>query len=167
MRRTLIALLASLPLFANAAATAEAAVTQLWKASSHAPGVAADVDTLARLFRHDGVVAGGRYANGSAVFQSIKAADYVASQRQPRPHGFYECEVSRHVTQYDRFATVYSVVETRRDPAASRAEYTGVNSIQLYRDDEGWKIFSLFYHVEKAGLPIALEGGKTGVCLHA
>lgn len=167
MYKTLAAVLLTFPLLGNAAATPEVAVAQLWKASSHAPGVAADTATLERLFRSDAVVAGGRYASGTPVFQATKAVDFIQGQRQARPHGFYECEVSRQVIQYDRFATVYSVVETRRDPAAPKADYTGVNSIQLYRDDTGWKIFSLFYHVEKAGLPIPLDGGKTGACLDA
>ena len=73
----------------------------------------------------------------------------------------------REVREYDRFATVYSVVETRRDPKAATADYTGVNSIQLYRDDDGWKIVSLYYHVGQPGMKVALDGGKTGVCLDA
>ncbi|KFI06198.1 nuclear transport factor 2 family protein [Massilia sp. BSC265] len=166
MRRLLPVVLACLPLLASAS-TPAAVVAELWQASSHAPGVAADVDRLQRLFRADAIVAGGIYQNGKPLFRSMKAVDFVASQRQARPHGFYECEVQREVKEYDRFATVYSVVETRRDPKAATAEYTGVNSIQLYRDDDGWRIVSLYYHVGQAGMTVPLDGGKTGVCLGA
>ena len=167
MRRSLFAVLACFPLFATASTTPAATVAALWKASSHAPGVPADAERLQQLFRGDAVVVGGRYQKDKPVFDAMKATDFVAAQRQARPHGFYECEVLREVREYDRFATVYSVVETRRDPAGVKADYTGVNSIQLYREDEGWKIVSLYYHVEKPGAPIPLGAGRTGVCLDA
>lgn len=110
---------------------------------------------------------GGIYHQGKPLFQAMKASDVVAALRKAQPEGFYECEVVREVKQHDRFATVYSVVETRRNKASVQADYTGVNSIQLYRDAEGWKIVSLYYHVAKAGTPVPLEGGTTGVCLSA
>ncbi|MFC0254073.1 hypothetical protein [Massilia consociata] len=167
MRRLLLAVLACNPLFATASTTPAAIVAAFWKASSHAPGVPADADRLQQLFRSDALVVGGRYQDGRPVFKSITANEFIAAQRQARPYGFYECEVVREVRQYDRFATVYSVVETRRDPTAAKADYAGVNSIQLYRDETGWKIVSLYYHVEKPGAPIPLDGGKTGACLEA
>lgn len=165
MRCVLPALLLSFPLYACASATPESVVAALWQASSHAPGVAADTDRLQKLFRSDGIVAGGVYRDGKPVFQTMNAMDFVASQRKARPHGFHECEVAREVKQHERFATVYSVVETRRDPKAAKADYTGLNSIQLYRDDQGWKIVSLYYHVGKPGAPVPLAGGKSGICL--
>lgn len=90
------------------------------------------------------IVAGGVYRDGQPRFQSTKAADFIADQRRVRPHGFHECEIVRDVREYDRFASVYSVVETRRDPKSAKADYVGVNSIQLYRDDGGWRIVSLY-----------------------
>ncbi|WP_027864909.1 nuclear transport factor 2 family protein [Massilia alkalitolerans] len=165
MRRLLPAILACLPLIASASAGPETVVAALWQASSHAPGVAADADRLQRLFRDDAIVAGGVYRDGQPRFQSVKAADFIAGQRQARPHGFHECEVVRDVKEYDRFATVYSVVETRRDPTSAKADYVGVNSIQLYRDDGGWKIVSLYYHVEKPGTPVPYQAPAGGACL--
>ena len=82
-----------------------------------------------------------------------------------RPTGFYECEVTREVKRQDHFATIYSVVESRTDPAAAKADFVGVNSIQLYQSEEGWQIVSLYYHVGKPGMPVPLEGGRSGVCL--
>ena len=160
-------LLAAVPAFATAADSPEAVVAALWQGLSHAPGVAADAARLETLFRSDAIVAGGRYRQDQPSFSSMKAAEFIAAQRAPRPTGFHECEVAREVRRYDRFASVYSVVESRRDPKAPKADFTGVNSIQLYRGEDGWKIVSLYYHVEKAGLPIPLDGGKPGVRLGA
>lgn len=167
MRHLLPVVFACFPVCAIASDTPAAVVAELWRASSHAPGVAADADRLQGLFRSDAMVTGGRYHEDKPVFQAVKARDFISAQRQARPHGFYECEVVREVREYDRFATVYSIVETRRDPKAAKADYTGVNSIQLFRDEAGWKIVSLFYHVARPGESVPLDGGKTGVCLGA
>lgn len=148
-----------------AAPSPEAAASTLWRALSHPPGVAADVAALEGLFHPDGVVIGARYRAGTPTLSIGKGSDFIAGMRQARPSGFYECEVARDVKQYDRFATVYSVVESRTNPAARKADFTGVNSIQLHRGDDGWKIVSLYYQVEKPGLPVPLQGGQTGVCL--
>jgi len=167
MRTLSILLLAAAPAFAGAADSPTAVVSALWQGLSHAPGAAADVARLETLFRSDAIVAGGRYRQDQPSFSSMKAAEFIAARRTARPAGFYECEIAREVRQYDRFASVYSVVESRSDPKAPKADFTGVNSIQLYRGEDGWKIVSLYYHVEKAGLPIPLDGGKPGVCLGA
>jgi hypothetical protein len=167
MRVLLSAVLVSFPILAAASTTPAATVAALWQASSHAPGAVPDAERLQKLFRSDTVVVGGIYRDGKPLFHTMKAQEFIAAQSKPKPHGFYECEVAREVREYDRFATVYSVVETRRDSTSAKADYTGVNSIQLYRDEEGWKIVSVYYHIEKPGMPIPLGGGKSGVCLGA
>lgn len=167
MRVLLSAVLVSFPILAAASTTPAATVAALWQASSHAPGAAPDAERLQKLFSSDTVVVGGIYRDGKPLFHTMKAQEFIAAQSRPKPHGFYECEVVREVREYDRFATVYSVVETRRDNTSAKADYTGVNSIQLYRDEEGWKIVSVYYHIEKPGTPISLAGGKSGVCLGA
>jgi hypothetical protein len=141
------------------------AVSTLWRALSHAPGAAADTAALSQLFHADAVVFGDRYRNGQATLTATKGQDFIASLKTVRAAGFYECEVARDIKEYDRFATVYSVVESRTDQGSARADFVGVNSIQLYRTDSGWQIVSLYYHVERPGAPVSLGNGKSGVCL--
>jgi hypothetical protein len=141
------------------------AVSTLWRALSHAPGVPANTAALDSLFHPDAVVFGGRYRNGQATLTATKGADFIAALKTVRPTGFHECEVARDIHEYDRFATVYSVVESRTDQGNAKADFVGVNSIQLYKTDSGWQIVSLYYHVERPGLPVALGNGKSGVCL--
>ena len=111
------------------------------------------------------MVYGARYRNGAAALSVARGTDFAAGIGRVGEKGFYECEVAREVRQYDRFATVYSVVESRNERSARKADFTGVNSIQLYRADDGWRIIGLYYQVELPGRPISLQGGKTGVCL--
>ena len=164
-RFVFLILVASCAGWASAAATPEAASAALWRGLSHAPGVAADTGALSRLFHPDGVVIGARYRGEAPTLSVDKGSDFIARLRQVRPTGFYECEVARQVKRQDRFATVYSVVESRTDPKAVKADFVGVNSIGLHQGEDGWKIVSLYYHVGKPDAPVPLEGGRSGVCL--
>jgi hypothetical protein len=145
--------------------TPERAVAALWRALSNEPGAAADVRTLGRLFHPAAVVFGTRSQEGKPELRAIPATEFVASQAGVSERGFHECEVSRSIQRYERLAVVYSVVESRADKKAARADFTGVNSIQLYLENGSWKILSLFYHVGEESAPVPLDGGRPGACL--
>ena len=154
------------PLCASAAeGTPEQAVSALWAALSNDPGANADLPVLKRLFHEDAVVFGGRYKDGAPVVRRSAAADFLKPYERAGEKGFYECEVSRVMQTYDRFAVAYSVVESRADRAAPVPDFVGVNSVQLYKVGTQWKILSLYYHVEKQGLLIPLDGGHSGKCI--
>jgi hypothetical protein len=165
MRRLLVSLLL-LPVLASATQnTPEETVSELWRALSNDPGASADVATLTRLFQPDAVVFGVHYKDSLASIRRTAIADFLHSQESVSGKGFYECEIARDVKVYDRFAVVHSVVESRRDKAAIRPALVGVNSIQLYKAGAEWKILSLYYQVEKEGLPIHSGDGMPGHCL--
>jgi hypothetical protein len=152
---------------ANAAdrSTPEGTVAALWRAMSHEAGVAADTATLRAIFHADGVVFGSRLREGRPSLKRSAIGDFLAAFEPVGDAGFHECEIARSIEAYDRFATVYSVVESRTDAAARAPDFTGVNSLQLYREDDGWKIVSLYYHVETPGQPIPEAADLTGRCL--
>jgi len=157
-------LLVPAPVWASESTPGEA-VSALWKALSHDPGEGTDAALLTRLFHQDAVVFGGRYKEGLPIMERTLAEDFLMSQGKARRAGFYECEVSRVVETYDRFATVYSVVESRTSKGAASADAVGVNSIQLYKVGAEWKILSLYYHLEQDGNPIPLDKGISGKCV--
>lgn len=164
----LVALLAAAPAVsaADAAfATPEAAVSALWRALSHAPGAAADAATLERLFHEDAVIFGSRSRDGRPRLTRQSVQAFLAGLRTPKPHGFHECEVEREVRTHDRFASVYSVVESRRERTSAAADFTGVNGLQLHRDEAGWRIVALHYHLPPDGQAVPLERGRAGECL--
>ena len=148
-----------------APATPEQAVATLWRSLSHAAGQAGDEAALRAILHPDAMVYGARYRDGVAALSVARGSDFAAGIGRAAEKGFYECEVAREVRQYDRFATVYSVVESRNERNAHQASFTGVNSIQLYRADDGWRIIGLYYQVERPGQPVSLQGGKSGACL--
>lgn len=164
--RHLLTVLLMLPLGASAAeATPDKAVSALWRALSNEPGGRADAAALARIFHEDAVIFGGRYKEGSPVLRRTSGAEFLKAYGPVQEKGFHECEVARTLHVYDRFAVAYSVVESRADKASPGADFVGVNSVQLYKVDAQWKIVSLYYHVERPGVPIPLDGGKSGKCL--
>ncbi len=146
-------------------ATPEQVVAQVWRALSHEPGQGASARELTQLFSQDALVTGSRYKEGQPVLTVTPVAAFISRQAESSVEGFHECEVTRLVRQYDRFATVYSVVESRTVPSAEKPDFVGVNSLQLYRFEDGWRIISLYYQVERPDLPVPLEGGRSGVCL--
>lgn len=143
----------------------EHTVSSLWRAMSHEAGAAADVATLRGIFHADAVIFGSRLRVGRPSLRRSSAGDFLKALEPVREVGFHECEIARSIETYDRFATVYSVVESRADASTVQPDFTGVNSLQLYRDDDGWKIVSLYYHVGPAELSIPGAQGRSGDCL--
>jgi hypothetical protein len=58
---------------------------------------------------------------------------------------FYEFEVGRNVERFGGMAQVWSRYETRRNRDAQAALGRGVNSIQLIRDGETWRVLGLLW----------------------
>jgi hypothetical protein len=58
---------------------------------------------------------------------------------------FYEFEVGRQVRRFGDVAQVWSLYETRRDRTAARALGRGINSIQLIREGEAWRVLGLLW----------------------
>lgn len=164
--RMLTTLLLLLPLHVFAGAdTPDAAVSALWRALSNEAGASADAETLARLFHEDAVIFGARYKDDSPVLRRSFRDAFLSQYGQPSEKAFRECEVSRVVQAYDRFAVAYSVVESRADKASAAADVVGVNSVQLYKVGAEWKILSLYYHVEAQDVPVPLGDGRSGECI--
>jgi hypothetical protein len=58
---------------------------------------------------------------------------------------FYEFELARHVQYFGDVAQVWSFYETRRNRRAQRPLGRGVNSIQLIRSGNVWRVLSLLW----------------------
>ncbi|WP_462159725.1 nuclear transport factor 2 family protein [Pseudoalteromonas sp. GB56] len=136
------------------AKTVEASMDDLWSGLSHAANEAANIAVLDDVFHSTATIYGVRYQQQAANLRVLTRDEFLSSLASVRDTGFYECEIARKITQYDRFATVYSVVESRTDKAQIHPDFTGVNSVQLYKDDDRWRIVSLYYQVEHPSIPI-------------
>jgi hypothetical protein len=70
---------------------------------------------------------------------------------------FHEIEVLRDERRFGGLAHVLSAYETRHSPSATEPFARGVNSLQLIREDDGWKVLSLFWDEERLDNPLELE----------
>ncbi|GGD00522.1 hypothetical protein [Aquisalinus flavus] len=69
-------------------------------------------------------------------------------------NGFFETEIDRTVHAYGGIAQVFSTYEALRSADDSDPFMRGINSFQLVRDEEGWKIASLVWQQEHDALPV-------------
>jgi hypothetical protein len=95
-------------------------------------------------------------ADGRAVIEILSLDEYIKS-RTPllASADFYEVEVARREARWGRLAHVMSVYESRRT-ASGPAFARGINSIELYFDNERWAITAVTWDSHHAGacLPI-------------
>jgi hypothetical protein len=70
---------------------------------------------------------------------------------------FFEFEVARTVERFGAIAQVWSVYETRRNKTAQKPLGRGVNSIQLIRERDAWRVLGLLWDETQAdpGLNVA------------
>jgi hypothetical protein len=67
---------------------------------------------------------------------------------------FYEVEVARQVARFGDIAQVWSVYETRRNKHAREALGRGVNSIQLVRERDAWRVLGLLWDESHADVSL-------------
>jgi len=66
---------------------------------------------------------------------------------------FFEVEVAREIKQFGNIAQVWSLYEKRKTPDG--APYgRGINSVQLYKGEHGWRVTAMIWDNERAGLTI-------------
>jgi len=70
---------------------------------------------------------------------------------------FFEIEVLRDERRFGGLSHVLSAYETRHSPNALEPFARGVNSLQLIREDDGWKVLSLFWDEERIDNPLELR----------
>jgi len=58
---------------------------------------------------------------------------------------FHEFELARRVEYFGNIAQIWSLYETRCNRASREALNRGVNSIQLLREAEGWRVVGLLW----------------------
>jgi hypothetical protein len=68
---------------------------------------------------------------------------------------FFEVEIARRIDVLGNMAHVWSLYEARRAPTDATPERRGINSIQLYKDGQGWRIISMIWDNERPGVTAA------------
>ena len=96
-------------------------------------------------------------AEGKPAVKIMGGDDYA---RETAPffaeNAFYEIETARKVNIFGNIAHAWSIYEARRSPDAADLDRRGINSIQLYKDVDGWKVISMIWDNERPGVVASL-----------
>jgi hypothetical protein len=78
--------------------------------------------------------------------------------------GFFEIETGNRIEIFGNLAQVWSAYEGRTGSADGPVFVTGINSFQLVKTDDGWKVFSILWQAASEDLPVpadlAAKGGE-------
>lgn len=86
---------------------------------------------------------------GVRVRDRMPVATFIdRAGRQLEQSGFFEVEIARKVDVFGSIAHVWSTYEARRDPGAEPFA-RGINSVQLFFGEHGWRITSLVWDDER------------------
>ena len=65
-------------------------------------------------------------------------------------NGFFESELARRVETFGNIAHVFSTYESRRAPG-DKPFARGINSFQLVKDGQAWKVMTILWDAEREG----------------
>lgn len=113
-----------------------------------------DWDRFRALFVEGATMSAVRVRDGEASLAVMAVEDYITGAGSYfRQNAFYEGELARRVESFGRIAHVWTTYDSRRSPDEA-AFARGINSVQLFQGDDGWRIVSIHWDSERPGLTI-------------
>jgi len=74
-----------------------------------------------------------------------------------KDHGFFERPAANRVQRFGDIAHVFSTYESRHNASDEKPFARGINSFQLVRIGDEWKVLTIFWEEEDAARPIPAE----------
>ncbi len=106
------------------------------------------------LFIEGGRLISMRTANGVSTPNVMTPDDYAQRAGASfEKTAFYEVETARRVEVFGTIAHVFSTYESRRAPG-EKPFARGINSFQLVKTAQGWKVATILWDSEREGNPI-------------
>jgi hypothetical protein len=95
-----------------------------------------------------------RISNGHPAPLVMTVDEYVTrSGANMQTNAFYESEVARRIETFGNIAHVFSTYESRRAPG-DKPFARGINSFQLVKDGDVWKVMTILWDSEREGSAI-------------
>lgn len=99
---------------------------------------------------------------GTDGHSSYDVDGYVArSEEFLMSQGFFEIETGNRMEVYGNLAQVWSAYEGRTSSADGPVFVTGINSFQLVKTENGWKVFSILWQAANDKLPVPADLAET------
>ncbi|RGP41588.1 hypothetical protein BPTFM16_01895 [Altererythrobacter insulae] len=95
---------------------------------------------------------------GSEGHRSHDIDGYIERSEQfLMEQGFFEIETGNRMEIYGNLAQVWSAYEGRTGSADGSVFVTGINSFQLVKTGDGWKVFSILWQAANDELPVPAD----------
>jgi len=129
-------------------------ITSLYEVISGAPGELRDWNRFRNLFKPETKLIPTRKDEaGRFITKPMTPEEYIDLFSSRISSGFFERELSRKTEEYGTIAHVFSTYETKEKkdgPVTNR----GINSIQLFKDNDRYYVITIFWCPESMGVPL-------------
>ena len=135
-------------------------IAALYNVICDAPGEPRDWERFKYLFGNDAkLIPTGKVADGGYIYRTMTPEEYITMFSTRIKTGFFEKELKRETvsfgTVYHAFST-YETRETQNGPSTNR----GINSIQLFKDQDRFYIVNVFWCAESMGFNLPASALK-------
>ncbi len=111
-------------------------------------------DRFRSLFADGARLIAIRISNGHPTPLVMTVDEYVTrSSANMQTNAFYEAEAARRTETFGNIAHVFSTYESRRAPG-DKPFARGINSFQLVKDGDAWKVMTILWDSEREGSAI-------------
>ena len=132
----------------------DAIITALYDVISGEAGTPRDWDRFLNLFTPDAkLIPTQKNAEGKFAYRTMSPAEYVEMFSTRITTGFFERELYKKTESYGTLVHVFSTYETKTKsdgPVTNR----GINSIQLFKDNDRYYVMNIFWCAESLGFPL-------------
>jgi hypothetical protein len=140
--------------------TESAIVTALYDVISGESGEVRDWERFKYLFGKDALLIPTNKSNtGVFSYRTMTPDDYITMFSTRVKTGFFESELKHEVSSFGTVAHVFSTYETRetkKGPITNK----GINSIQLFFDQNRYYIVNVFWCAESLGFTLPAASSK-------
>jgi len=135
-------------------------IAALYNVICGAPGEPRNWERFKYLFGKDAkLIPTGKTEGGNFIYRTMTPEEYITMFSSRIKTGFFEKELKRETvsfgTVYHAFST-YETRETENGPSTNR----GINSIQLFKDQDRFYIVNIFWCAESMGFTLPASALK-------
>lgn len=148
------------PKYAKDVNSVDNIIAALYNVICGAPGEPRDWERFKYLFGKDAkLIPTGKIEGGNLIYRTMTPDEYITMFSTRIKTGFFEKELKRETvsfgTVYHAFST-YETRETENGPSTNR----GINSIQLFKDQDRFYIVNIFWCAESMGFTLPASALK-------
>lgn len=140
--------------YVNDTKTIESTINTLYEVICGEPGVERDWNRFKNLFKPEGrLIPTRKDEQGNLIIKALTPDEYIEFFKPRIPVGFFEIELNRKVEEFGTVVHAFSTYEVR-DKKDGPATNRGINSIQLFKDNDRYYIVSVYWCAESMGFEL-------------